>query len=108
MTVGRSKKRVIFLSGSLVNNVCYFLLLPQICKNSCQSLSFSFRHNVLVNLGLHLLRVLTTKINPQTIFSGFIYSLKKQSMQGLEITSFTSVKIRVKETEDMHLKRLSA
>lgn len=29
-------------------------------------------------------------------------------MQGLEITSFTSVKIRVKETEDKHFKRLSA
>lgn len=60
-----------------------------------------------MNLGLNLLRVLTTKIKPQTIFSGFIYSLQ-QSMQGLEITSFTSVKRCVKETEDTHLKRLSA
>lgn len=31
-----------------------------------------------MNLGLNWLRVLTTKIKPQTIFSGFVYSLKKR------------------------------
>lgn len=65
-------------------------------KYSCQSLSFSLGHNVLVSLGLNFLIVLTTEIKPQNIFPGFIYSVKKESIQGLDISGFTSTKTCMK------------
>lgn len=52
-------------------------------RYSCQSLSFSFGHNVLVNLGLNLLIALTipnltNEMKPQNIIPRFTYVFKKK------------------------------